>query len=125
MKKIKVRFNLGRGVNYMKYKVEYPDKSVVYIHPAEGQLVMSDCKLKSNKKTADRIFNGETKSVCGWVLCSSIEIKKDDFLKNEGYSKIRYNPKVDPNWVFEDANADDKEFKTIINIDYSLYCMDK
>ena len=125
MKKIKVRFNLGRGKNYMKYKVQYADKSVEYFDPSENQLIMHKCKLSNSKKTAEKIFNGAGKSVCAYVLCESIVIKQNDFIKDEGYSKVCYNPRIAPNWVFEDSNADDKEFDQIINIDYSLYYMIK
>ena len=30
MKRTKIRFNLGRGQNYMKWKVEYPDGNSLY-----------------------------------------------------------------------------------------------
>ena len=33
MKRIKVRFNLGRGQNYLKWKVVYPNGDVEYISP--------------------------------------------------------------------------------------------
>ena len=40
MARIKVRFNLGRGTNYMKWKVTYPDGNIEYYNPTEVQLVM-------------------------------------------------------------------------------------
>lgn len=125
MKSIRVRFNLSRGKNYMKWKVEYPDKTVAYHCPTEVQLVMRNCKLKNYRKVAEKIYNGANKSVCAWVLCEDLFIKSGDFLKDEGYDKVKYNPKVQPNWVYKDAVADGISFKTIVSIDYALYCMIK
>jgi hypothetical protein len=57
MKSIKVRFNLSRGVNYLKWKVEYPDGNVMYYYPTGVQLIMGDCTLKNYKKVAEKIHN--------------------------------------------------------------------
>ena len=76
--KIKVRFNLGRGKNYMKWKIQ-SKSGVEYHYPADVQLIMKGCQLKNNRKTAEKIFNGENKDVCAWVLCDSIDIKFDNF----------------------------------------------
>lgn len=41
MKRIKVRFNLGRGVNYMKWKIQYPDK-IKYYDPEKYHLILKN-----------------------------------------------------------------------------------
>ena len=71
--KIKVRFNLGAGKHFMKWKIEGP-LGVEYHHPDQVQLVLAKCKIKNNKKTAQKIFDGVHKTVCAWVLCESISI---------------------------------------------------
>ena len=53
--KIKVRFNLGRGKNYMKWKVQYPSGNVEYFNPSDVQLILKNCQLKNNRKTAEKI----------------------------------------------------------------------
>jgi hypothetical protein len=120
MKSIKVRFNLGAGKNYMKWKIEYPDGKVEYFRPTNIQLVMSDCTLKNYKKTADKIFKGANKTVCAWVLCKEIEIRKENF-EPDNENKIRYNPRVQPNWMFNGEIVDGKKFDNIISVDFGLY----
>lgn len=121
MKKIKVRFNLGRGKNYMKWKVERPE-GVEYYSPCDVQLVMSGCQLKNNRKTAEKIFNGRmNKNVCAWVLCDSVEIKHDSFEKAWFKDKLSYNPRKNPYWCWNGFEADNELFKKIVSIDYGLY----
>ena len=125
MKKIKVRFNLGRGPNYMKWKIQYPSGNVEYASPTSTQLVMKGCQLKNSKKTAQKIFNGEHKTVCAWILCDSIEVKFDKFEPYDTYSmcvRLKYNPKVKPNWVYDDRiDADNLKFIEISTVDYKLF----
>jgi hypothetical protein len=125
MKSIKVRFNLSRGKNYMKWKVEYPDKAAEYHDISEVQLVMRNCKLKNYKNVAEKIYKGANKEVCAWVLCEDLFVKQTDFLKDEGYERVKYNPRETPNWVYKGEVADGIFFHTIISIDYGLYCMIK
>ena len=91
---IKVRFNLGRGKNYMKWKIE-SKSGVEYHSPDNVQLIMFNCVLKNNKKMAQRIFNGENKNVCAWILCESIIINIKDYMqfeeKTEPAYQIKYN----------------------------------
>lgn len=120
MKAIKVRFNLGKGPNYMKFKVEYPDGRKEYYHPSDYQLVMSDCILKNHKKTAQKIFDGAEKTVCAWILCKQIEIRNSSFIKDDT-RRVRYNPRVQPNWLLDGQIVDNKEFEKIHSIDWGLY----
>lgn len=120
MKRIRVRFNLGKGKNYMKWKVEYPDKRVEYFQPAEVQLVMAGCTVKNYGKTARKIFEGGTKTVCAWVLCDSILIRKEGF-DPDNENRIRYNPRVQPNWMLNGRVVDGEAFSEIFSVDYGLY----
>lgn len=125
MKSIRVRFNLARGKNYMKWKIEYPDKTVEYRDVKEVQLVMRNCKLKNYKNVAEKIYKGANKEVCAWVLCDDLVIKQGDFLKDEGLDRVKYNPREIPHWVYKDEMADGESFQTLISVDFGLYCMIK
>lgn len=125
MKRIRVRFNLSRGKNYMKWKIEYPDKTVAYYDVTEAQIIMRNCELKNYRNIANKIYSGANKSVCAWVLCEDAFVKHNDFIKDEGYDRVKYNPKVQPYWIYKDELADGMFFKSLVSIDYGLYCMIK
>ena len=122
MKKIKVRFNLGRGKNYMKWKIEGP-LGTEYHSPADVQLVLHNCQLKNNRKTAEKIFNGMNKDVCAWILCDSITIKHDNFEKIWVKDKLSYNPRKQPHWVWNGWDVDNQVTDKIVTIDYGLYAV--
>jgi hypothetical protein len=120
--KIKVRFNLGRGPNYMKWKVKYGDGSSIYYDPKEVQLRMINCQLKNHKKTAEKIFYGGSKVVCAWILCENIDIITDNLSQSDILGdRISYNPKVQPNWLLDNDNVDNTFFECIKSVDYKLY----
>lgn len=121
MKSFKVRFNLGRGPNYMKWKVQHPDGKIEYFRPTEVQLIMEDCTLKNQKNTALKIFNGANKTVCAWVLCKHFEIKREKFIKDNQEKRLRYNPRVCPQWTYKNQMMDGKTFERIYSVDFGLY----
>jgi hypothetical protein len=123
MKRIKVRFSLQRGENYMKWRVIGSDGVVTYYNPCDVQLIMRECTLRNNKKMATKIFNGEsTKVVCAWILCNDLEIRHSDFVKESDF-KIKYNPKLAPHWTFLGEDIDDRNVTYIVSVDYKL-CID-
>ena len=124
MKRIKVRFNLGRGKNFMKWKVQYPNGVIEYYSPSEVQLIMKGCQLRNQKKTAQKIFDGGVKVECAWVLCEEIEIIKKSFLKLDTYcDRVRYNPRVQPNWLLNGDIMDNVKFPIIGSVDSGLYVL--
>lgn len=126
-KKIKVRFNLGRGKNYMKWKVQYPDGEVEYYSPGEVQLVMKGCILKNSRKTALKIYEGQDKTVCAWVLCDEILVKFDQFRPYDttDLNRLMYNPRVVPYWTSERFkwNLDGHRFENIGTVDRKLFIL--
>lgn len=121
MRRIKVRFSLQRGENYMKWRVIDSDGIVTYYNPCDVQLIMKGCTLRNNKKVATKIYNGEsTKVVCAWILCDEIEIRRSDFIKESDY-KIKYNPKLAPHWMFLGEDIDDKNVSYIYSVDFKLH----
>jgi hypothetical protein len=119
-KRIKVRFNLGRGVNYLKWKIEYPDGRVIYSDFEFTQLVMKECTFKNHKKTAEKIYNGANKTVCAWILCEELEIRTDNFITEKG-TQARYNPRVAPNWIVNDVVVDGKTYERIHTINRGVF----
>ena len=111
-KKIKVRFNLGRGVNYMKWKVQYPNGYVHFFSPDQTQLHMEGCILKNSRSTALKIFSGNHKTVCAWVLCDKIEVYDTNVLWDNG-RQVKYNPKLLPYWNIDGTDMDGSKFKSM------------
>lgn len=97
--KTKVRFNLGAGKNFMKWKIE-SSEGVIYLDPTEVFLKMTNATLRNQKSTACKINSGANKTVCSWVVCDSVEIISD---AHKG-SQVRYNPRVNPFWTDNNGN---------------------
>lgn len=105
----------------MKWKVETPSGKVYYYNPTEVQLAMIGCTLKNNVKTARKIFEGENKTVCAWILCEKIKLKMgDDRYKEEGI-KFSYNPRKSPHWTLDGTPVDGIELDALHTIDYGVY----
>lgn len=117
----KIRFNLARGENYKKWQIK-TTTSKYYLDPKKVNLIMEQCVLKNNKKIAKKIFEGENKSVCAWILCNKFSIKpiKPSFIINKA-NEIKYNPKKMPHWTDGKNNLDDKKFEKIITINQQLF----
>jgi hypothetical protein len=86
---------------------------------------MKTCQLKNNKKTAEKIFNGEHKTVCAWILCEDIQVVYDKFKQldvDPSNIQLKYNPRITPNWVLNKmTDADGFKFNEIGTVDYKLY----
>ena len=118
----KVRFNLGRGKNYMKWKITYPSGAVRYYEPDAVTLYMFSCRLRNQKGAAKKIFDGANKTVCAWIECQDLEISKDVRPNHrEHHEPIMYNPRKQPYWTFKGDNADGMKFDTINTIGRKLY----
>lgn len=117
--KIKVRFNLGRGKNYLKWKVQSGTESIYY-SPEEVNILMTGCILKNNKKAAERIHQGENKNVCAWILCDEIYITRGMEAQTGG-ERLKYNPRVAPNWVADSANVDGAQYETVYSDGRQLF----
>ena len=74
MSKYKIRFNLGRGENYLKWKITSPNGDVNNYEPTEVCLHMENCKLVNQKGSAQKIFDGANKTVCAWIESETVTI---------------------------------------------------
>jgi hypothetical protein len=109
----KVRFNLGRGDNFKKWKVTGPDKEVQYLDPEKVSLVLIKSTLFNKKASAEKIHNGHNKFVCAWVKCEDLQIT-DKYKFNDNLTEISYNPKVAPHWQdVQGKDIDGKYFGTL------------
>lgn len=117
--KIKVRFNLGKGKNYRKWKIEYPNSEPKYLNPDEVNLIMEGCLLKNYKKTAQRIYEGANKTVCSWIICDNVIINPPK--PHLGNKTVSYNPRIKPHWVYDGGDADNFTFNSLIASGREIY----
>lgn len=115
---IRVRFNLGAGKNFKKWKVQWDTGAVAYLEPDHVSLVMRGCKLKNRPTSARRIFEGHEKFVCAWIECSSIEIK--DPIPVDG-PQAKYNPRRQPNWTVNESIVDGASFEQLVTNGRNVY----
>ena len=130
--RIKVRFNLGRGKNYMKWKIQ-SRSGVEYHLPEDIDLIMKNCQLKNNRKVAEKIFNGENKDVCAWILCESITIRESVYSEKEReffsslsaisgeIDALRYNPRKNPFWTLNGDCVDNNSYKELYTIGKNIF----
>jgi hypothetical protein len=120
MKNYKVRFNLGRGANYLKWKVTSPNGKVNYYEPNNVCLHMENCKLVNQKGSAQKIFDGANKTVCAWIECEVLTIFHP--LNNIAQGiKISYNPRVQPNWVCDGEIVDKGRYDVLYSFENGVY----
>lgn len=121
-RQFKVRFNLGKGENYMKWKVESPD-GVNYYKPDDVQLLMYNCVLKNQRKTAEKIHAGADKTVCAWIKCEEMRVNKQGLLRLlKDDEQLKYNPRVLPHWFSSDgSDLDNQTFDTIVSVKTKLF----
>ena len=121
--KFQIRFNLGAGDNYKKWKVTSPQGDVQYIEPNEVNIFMEGCKLCNQKGTATKIFEGANKTVCAWVEADNVDIirkyDENDFIVFG--DEVSYNPRVAPNWTYNNENVDKSEFSDLVTKGRAIY----
>jgi hypothetical protein len=119
--RIKVRFHLGAGEHYQHWKIEYPDGVVKFINPNDINFTMIGCQLHNRKGTAKSIHVGGEKVVCAWVWCEAIHFGNIPDNKFNGLP-IRYNPRVEPNWVdVLGQNVDNQKYGVIQSYGKNLF----
>jgi len=119
--KYKIRFNLSRGVNYMKWKISYND-NVNYYDPNNVTLIMNGCILKNQKKTALKIYNGGYKTVCSWIIADSLLILFDEMdIDIDNNELVYYNPRIEPNWIYKGVDIDNGRFECLVSRNNKVY----
>lgn len=112
-RKFKIRFHLGAGENFMKWRIEnIDDKTVLFFDPSDFNAIIKDGKLYNQKAAAKKINEGANKTVCAWIMATDYKITK--LFDNEIQSEVKYNPRQTPHWTNnEGENLDGKEYKTM------------
>jgi hypothetical protein len=121
---IKVRFNLGRGDNYRKWKIEFPDdRDPVFLDPYKVQLILEKAKLHNRKTSAEKIYKGANKFVCAWVECEDVLVTPNRDVDSE--KEVSYNPKENPFWVYKGVDADNMKFPNLVTKGNRVFVLNK
>lgn len=122
-RRFKIRFHLGAGDNFAKWRIENTDTGDVdFINPSEYSLRLENCKLYNQKGSAEKIFEGSNKTVCSWIMVSKCAILTSCDINVSEEIIIFYNPRVKPYWRdSEGNNIDKKEFNTLETSGRMLY----
>ena len=123
---LRVRFNLSKGKNFMKWKVynpRYRNDIPHYVDPKKSQIRMINCKLRNQPGTAEKIFAGADKTVCAWIDCEWVQIGHGVAEPYKIVRELRYNPRVNPFWTAsdEEGNFDGYETPLIVAKGRSLF----
>lgn len=118
----KLRFNLGKGENFMKWKLTYPDKTSVYLDPNETTIMMMGCELVNRKTTAKRIHAGENKTVCAHIKAEEVSVFDITSKPSKDLAEVAYNPRIKPHWRDEYHNdLDGLKFAALITHGNKVY----
>jgi hypothetical protein len=120
----KVRFHLARGEHYRKWQVKDINGNTVYYEPSEVSLTLFKTKLNNRKVTAQKIFDGATKSVCAWVSCERVIVSDNmGIMELSDNTQVRYNPRVSPNWEWCGHDMDNRTFDKLVTEGRNIYVL--
>lgn len=121
----KIRFNLGSGANFMKWRIENTiTKEVAFHSPDKVMLIMENAQLRNQRGTAQKIHQGKHKEVCGWIDAETVTILKQpkttpDLLTMK---PVQYNPRISPFWRNEnEENIDGKKYDVLVTNASKVY----
>jgi len=120
----KLRFNLSRGKNYKKWKIEHHNGDKEYYDPNDVQFILIDAKLKNYEKTAKKIKAGMNKTVCAWIICKEIITLPKNTIHLYG-DEIKYNPRIKPYFDLNGNNVDNSEFSKLITNNNKIFIYEK
>ena len=120
-RKFKIRFHLGKGENYMKWRIEdITNKKVWFFDPSEFEAVIINGKLYNQKSAANKINQGSNKTVCAWIMAEDVVMYSIENLWMRG--QVSYNPRVMPHWIDNNGNNADKlEFERMQIVERKIF----
>jgi len=115
----------------MKWQIKYlgtedgRDDRVSYVNPLDNQLAMLGCKLSVQPTAAKKIHDGANKTVCAWIECEEVQVLSVDRIKpNEQDYRIRFNPRVSPNWIDENNTiVSGEQYQILFTSDRTLWAV--
>lgn len=120
----RLRYHLAKGENYQKWQLKNMEtKAVDYFDSNNFYVVLNNAKLKNQKSTAKKIYEGMNKTVCAWIEFDSYILCKNKYPINiSKMKKLYYNPKDLPFWtdfantsnIHTSKNWDNCKFKQVI-----------
>jgi len=121
--KMTLRFNLGRGSNYKKWKIKTRKKDeYIYLDPSECALKLIGCRLYNNREQSNKIYEGGHKKVCSWIECDEIVVMYYSLEDIAFGEQIHYNPRKHPYWVDNKGNnLDGMEYDVLITNKNKVY----
>lgn len=117
MKRYLLRFHLGFGKNYFKWRLEDRQNNKVEFLDDTRNFILYGCRLKNNKNSAEKIFNGSNKIVCSFVEFDYYEEAETI----EGTSPILYNPRIAPYWRLDGKDVDGLKFEKLYTFERRIY----
>jgi hypothetical protein len=119
-RKFRVRFNLGKGDNFMKWQIMDEFGQRHHFDPEAYTIEMQGAKLKNVAATALKIHSGAHKSVCAWVECEvAYAVKRE---AHERFNtEVSYNPRKQPFWISEGENVDNEVYSNIVSRGRKLF----
>jgi hypothetical protein len=125
-----VRFHLLAGKHFKHWQIKTLTKGkreyeVNYYDPFQYQIIMFDCELHNEPKKAQKVFETQSRDVCGRVRCRDFSIQKADSETNlDCLTMVVYDPKVQTYWHFENQidNIDGTKFDQLFAIGKRVYC---
>lgn len=115
---VRVRFHLGAGEHHRQWQVRHADGRVEYHDPDAVSLVMLGCRLRNQRGTAQRIHDGDNKSVCAWVEADDVvvTVPVTRFWPGLDGRQIAFDPRVAPHWRDEaGADIDGRQFEAVVS----------
>jgi hypothetical protein len=112
---LRVRFHLGLGKNFGKWKVwipTEPNEIPFYADPSRIGLRLINCRLRNQTATANKIFDGADKTVCAWVDCEYVKAGAGVGDEYEPVRELTYNPRKNPFWTSSDSEDSLDGYKT-------------
>ena len=115
----KVRFHLSDGAHYKHWQIRTvckgkPDR-IEYENPAEVQLELVGCTLRTKIGVAKKVFKSQVRDVCGWVECEHVittYLKYTDApITVQALPRVTYDPKINPYWKIE---GDSDNYETML-----------
>lgn len=116
-RKFKVRFHLGAGENFMKWRVEnVQTKEVKFYDPKKVCLAIENAHLSNSKVSSTKIHTLKTsKTVVSWIMSTSVTVVSNGKITPSVYgTRVAYNPHVLPHWT-KKAETED-ELKNAIKV---------